>query len=223
MSTVPSQWSDTATAATSTQASTSVATASEPIHAPVSTNHDVWDAWPVRAEIFGEASVTGRRVADDPMGLTDDGRAWGVRVDTAVNGFDQYDRAKVDDWINIHAGSVTPELYEARIVAAWESRYPPLDDDAIGIARDDTVQISADVGTAAQPMAGPASGGGTAFTVECAPCQLDFLDVTERGEARYLADTHNDLHHGGRDEAAVVDIETYCDKADDADDWSDAL
>jgi len=210
MSTAPSQWSDAATATTSTPASTSLAAVDEPTPVSAATNHDVWDVWPVRAEIFGEASVTARRVADDPMGLTDDGRAWSDRVDAAVQGYTTHDPGALTAWMGAHAASVTPELYEARIVAGWESRYPPMDYDAVGI---DTNDVDSDVGTVAEP----AAGAGTAFTVECAPCELDFLDVTERGEARYLADTHNDLHHGGRDEAVTVDVDAALDA------WSDEL
>jgi hypothetical protein len=44
--------------------------------------------------------------------------------------------------------------------------------------------------------------------IECPPCGLSFDPMADRGEAEHLAGVHNDLHHGGRNEAAAVDLDT---------------
>jgi hypothetical protein len=40
--------------------------------------------------------------------------------------------------------------------------------------------------------------------IDCPACELPFHTVTDRGEAEHLAAVHNDLHHGGRPEAATA-------------------
>src|SRR4051812_9834270 len=50
--------------------------------------------------------------------------------------------------------------------------------------------------------------GPAPVTVDCPACGLDFDPVTDSSEAQYLAGVHNDLHHGGRPEAARVAVDS---------------
>ena len=45
-------------------------------------------------------------------------------------------------------------------------------------------------------------------SIDCVSCELDFVPVTDPGEARHLAGVHNGLHHGGRDEAPVAAVDS---------------
>ena len=89
--------------------------------ADAETNADVWDAWPVDAGRFGEATTTARRAAGDALGESEVGREWSARVDEAVHGLDAVDPSRMDAWMQAHAESPVPEVYEARLVAAWET------------------------------------------------------------------------------------------------------
>ena len=81
----------------------------------------IWDAWPVDPGRFGEATTTARRAAGDALGETEIGREWSSRVDEAVHGLDAVDPSRMDAWMQAHAESPVPEVYEARLVAAWET------------------------------------------------------------------------------------------------------
>lgn len=105
--------------------------------ATVPSNSDVWDAWPVRSGIFAETSTAARRAASDALGETAPGRTWSSRVDDALHGMDHLDPAGLDEWMQTHATSPTPEIYEARLVAAWETHRAG--DQADGRADEDDV------------------------------------------------------------------------------------
>ena len=85
---------------------------------------DVWDGWSVRADTLAETTTAALRAADDPMGTTETGRDWSARLDQAVHRLDEIDPDRLDAWIHEHATSASPEIYEARLVAMWESRHP---------------------------------------------------------------------------------------------------
>ncbi len=87
----------------------------------VTSNADIWDAWPVDAARFGEATATARRAAGDALGASEVGQQWSARVDDALHGLDALDPSRLDAWMQAHAESPVPEVYEARLVAAWES------------------------------------------------------------------------------------------------------
>jgi hypothetical protein len=44
--------------------------------------------------------------------------------------------------------------------------------------------------------------------IECPSCELDFDPVANSGEAQHLVGVHNDLHHGGRQEAATAGVDS---------------
>jgi hypothetical protein len=96
--------------------------------APAPATGTGWAAWPVDADRHAEASRSARRYD----GVEDEAeRAWSSRVDAAVHGMDDADRAGLDAWMQAHAASPVPHLYEARLVAAWETRQnTPTTDDA---------------------------------------------------------------------------------------------
>lgn len=39
---------------------------------------------------------------------------------------------------------------------------------------------------------------------ECGTCEIPFDRVADQSELSHLVGVHNDLHHGGRDEAVLV-------------------
>jgi hypothetical protein len=79
----------------------------------------VWEAWPVDARLFAEAMWAARRFRG--ADVTPAERAWSARVDEALAGLDDLDLAGVDDWMAVHATAAAPELFEARLVAAWDT------------------------------------------------------------------------------------------------------
>jgi hypothetical protein len=79
----------------------------------------VWGAWPVEARLFAEAMWAARRFRG--ADVTPAERAWSARVDQALAGLDALDAAGVDDWMAVHATAAAPELFEARLVAAWDT------------------------------------------------------------------------------------------------------
>ena len=42
------------------------------------------------------------------------------------------------------------------------------------------------------------------WVIDCPRCELVAFGYDDRAEAQYLADVHNDLHHGSREEALAV-------------------
>jgi hypothetical protein len=87
--------------------------------APLPATGTGWASWPVDADRLAEAS----RSARPYRGVQDEAeRAWSSRVDAAVHGMDGLDRAGLDAWMQAHAASPQPHRYEARLVAAWETR-----------------------------------------------------------------------------------------------------
>jgi hypothetical protein len=44
--------------------------------------------------------------------------------------------------------------------------------------------------------------------IDCPSCELDFDPVVDPGEAQHLAGVHNELHHGGRREAAAAMVDS---------------
>jgi hypothetical protein len=47
-----------------------------------------------------------------------------------------------------------------------------------------------------------------AVSIDCPACDLDFDVMSDQGEAQHLAGVHNDLHHGGRREAAATVVDS---------------
>ncbi len=80
-----------------------------------------WVSWPVEP---GRATAAMRqaRAYRSPAFEDDAEGAWSARVDAAVQGMDEVDPAGLDGWMQVHASSRVPHLYEARLVAAWETR-----------------------------------------------------------------------------------------------------
>lgn len=62
-----------------------------------------------------------------------------------------------------------------------------------------SAQTTNDV-TTTQPTPAPVS-------IDCPSGEIDFHPVTDPSEAQHLAGVHNDLHHGGRREAAAVAVD----------------
>ena len=42
------------------------------------------------------------------------------------------------------------------------------------------------------------------WVIDCPRCELVSAGYEDQAEAKYLADVHNDLHHGSREEALAV-------------------
>jgi hypothetical protein len=83
---------------------------------------EVWDAWPVDARAFAEATAAAERFTSEEVALAT-APPWSSRVDAAVHGMDAADPDGMDAWMQAHADSPAPHLYEARLVAAWETRH----------------------------------------------------------------------------------------------------
>jgi hypothetical protein len=80
----------------------------------------VWDLWPVRTAHFQAAvdhAPTGADSAADSVAA----EAWAARVADATEAMDERDPGGMQAWRQVHADTDTPHLFEARLVAAWES------------------------------------------------------------------------------------------------------
>jgi hypothetical protein len=92
-----------------------------------------WASWPVDPG-RATAALKQSRAYRSPIFEDDAEHAWSTRVDEALHGMDQVDSAGLDGWMQIHATSRVPHLYEARLVAAWETRQLADSDASTGAA-----------------------------------------------------------------------------------------
>jgi hypothetical protein len=86
-----------------------------------------WQDWPRARHTLAEAMAAAQRFTEDEAVLAT-APPWSQRVDEAVHGMDAVDRAGMDAWMQAHAESPKPEIHEAYLVAAWETRRDQLDD-----------------------------------------------------------------------------------------------
>jgi hypothetical protein len=88
-----------------------------------------WQGWPRARHTLAEAVAAAERFTEDEAALAT-APPWSQRVDEAVHGMDAVDRAGMDAWMQAHAESTKPEIHEAYLVAAWETRRDQLAHDA---------------------------------------------------------------------------------------------